>query len=135
MQSGLFLLPVDIKAKQPIKWVGFKTYEYKLFSSMDEDALFTYIKFIDIGNIIVGFHIPTELKNSYDRTTQQVKVTAAKAVSEIKIVAADVKDLAGEIVSEMKEDVLKTAKQSVNVAGSIWKKIKDRQSTKSDNIN
>lgn len=142
-----YFIPVEIIEKEHSELLGIRSFRYKLFSDDDVNAKFTRIDFWDLNGIIIGTHMPTKLKTTYDKAIEQAKLNAAKVATDIKNVATslggttkdvvvgasnivgsvkdEVKDVVVGVAGEMKGDVSKTIK----FAHGLWGKIKDFANT------
>ena len=113
---------VEITKQQPYDWLDVKSYEYKLYADATQEK-HTYLKFFQIGEFMVGKHIPAKL-TIYEKAAAQVKQNAAKAAADLRDAMANVADLTIGVAGEMKGDVEKTVKQTAEVAVGLLGKIK-----------
>ena len=113
---------VEITKRQSYDWLDVKAYEYKLYADTAREK-YTHLEFIQVGDFIVGKHIPVKL-TIYEKAAAQVKQNAAKAAADLRDAMANVADLTIGVAGEMKGDMSKTVKQTAEVAVGLFGKVK-----------
>lgn len=115
-QLDKYVVPVDIQTYQPTTWLPIVWYDYKLHAN-ETGTKFTHLQFVDINSFIIGRHAPVTLQSLYNKATTQLKQNTVKAVSEIRQVVDGIADISVGAVSEVKDDLSKTANLAIGWLG------------------